>query len=86
MKNKVKKPRMSDEYTRSFGGKVTGFESRDEAMREKKHLKAYLKGHKVYKHGWKTVLLDENEAVEVMPSFTMRQPNILEVNEIWTKK
>jgi hypothetical protein len=86
MKNKVKKPSITDEYTRSFGGKVTGFESRDEAMREKKHLKAYLKGDLVYKHGWKTIALDENEEIEVMSGWAPRQPNILEVNAIWTKK
>ena len=30
---------LSDDHTRSFGGKLSGFESRDEAMKEKNTLK-----------------------------------------------
>lgn len=37
--------------TRAFGGKLSGFKSRDEANREKKHLRSYLKGHKQFRHG-----------------------------------
>lgn len=42
---------LSDEHTRSFGGKTEGFESREEAILEKKHLKAYLKGKKTFTYG-----------------------------------
>lgn len=76
---------ISDDHRRSFGGKLSGFESKDEAMREKKHLKAYLKGKKFYRHGFKTIELKENEMVEAMPNWVMRQPNVLPVNEVWTK-
>lgn len=77
---------ISDDYTRSFGGKLNGFESRDEAMKEKKHLKAYLKGKSFYRHGFKTVELKEGEQIEVESGFNFRQPQIFKVEEIWTKK
>jgi hypothetical protein len=77
---------LSDDHTRSFGGKLSGFESRDEAMKEKKHLKAYLAGEKHYRHGYKTIQLDENNPVEVMDGWSMRQPAYFEVNEKWTPK
>jgi len=68
---------ISDEYNRSFGGKLTGFESREEAMQEKKHLKAYLAGRSVYRHGYETV----------ETSFGMeRQPKYYPVKENWTPK
>jgi hypothetical protein len=42
---------LSDEHTRSFGGKTEGFDSHEEKMFEKKHLKAYLKGKKIFTYG-----------------------------------
>lgn len=72
---------ISDEYDRSFGGKLSDFESRDEAMREKKHLKAYLAGKKVYRHGYKT-----EEVKFGGNTFTQRSPVFHEVKENWTPK
>jgi hypothetical protein len=77
---------LSNEHTRSFGGKLNGFESRDEAMREKKHLKAYLQGKQVYRHGYQTIKLNDNELVEVEAGFELRQPMYYEVKEVWTPK
>lgn len=87
----------SDDHVRSFGGKTSGFESKDEAMKEKKHLKAYLAGKTIYKHGFKTIKFNENEDIEVEgelegvmteleKGFEMRQPAYFEVSEIWTPK
>jgi hypothetical protein len=39
------------ELKRGFGGKIDNFESKAERAFEKKHLKAYLKGHKQFRHG-----------------------------------
>ena len=61
---------LSDDHVRSFGGKLNGFENRDEAMREKKHLKAYLAGKKIYTYGY------EDNGTQI----------IHEVKEIWTSK
>jgi len=72
---------LSDEHTRSFGGKLNGFENRDEAMKEKKHLKAYLAGKKAYRHGFETKKIELGEH-----SFDQRIPVIHEVKEIWTPK
>ena len=36
--------------TRKFLGKTEDFNSRDEEAFEKKHLKAYLRGHKEFRH------------------------------------
>jgi GTP-dependent phosphoenolpyruvate carboxykinase len=43
-----------DAKRRSFGGKTKDFKDKEERNREKKHLKAYLKGHKFYFHGFVT--------------------------------
>jgi hypothetical protein len=75
---------LSDTHTRSFGGKLSGFESREEAIREKKHLKAYLKGKKTFVYGYKTIKLDVGELVEVESGFSFRQPAQYTVKEIWT--
>jgi hypothetical protein len=72
---------LSDEHTRSFGGKLNGFETRDEAMKEKKHLKAYLAGKKIYRHGYKTEEIKFGEN-----TFTQRTPVFHEVIENWTPK
>ena len=84
---------LSDEHTRSFGGKLTDFESRDEAMREKKHLKAYLAGRKTYRHGFESVPFHialglEVEVDETNEKITqmIRRPKVYEVKEIWTPK
>ena len=42
---------MEQKKQRSFGGKITGFESKSERAFETKHLKAYLKGKKQFQHG-----------------------------------
>lgn len=38
--------------TRSFGGKISGFENQKEANFERAHLKNYLKGNKTFKFGF----------------------------------
>ena len=78
---------LSDEHTRSFGGKLTGFESRDEAIREKKHLKAYLKGNKVFTHLEEVHQINPTtgEKIESVGN-TMKVPTMYEVKEIWTPK
>ena len=40
-----------DEKRRMFGGKVTGFSSREERAHENKHLKAYLAGRPYFFNG-----------------------------------
>lgn len=40
------------ELRRSFGGKLDGFISSLEEAHEKRHLKAYLKGDKYFRHGF----------------------------------
>lgn len=42
----------SDTHTRRFLGKLTDFESKQERRREKKHLRAYLKGRKFFQDGF----------------------------------
>jgi hypothetical protein len=37
---------------RQFGGKTENFNSKEERNREKKHLKAYLKGQRYFFHGF----------------------------------
>lgn len=41
---------------RSFGGKLKDFESKEEAIQEAKHLKAYIKGKPFYVHGKREVI------------------------------
>jgi len=84
---------LSDEHTRSFGGKTEGFESREEAIREKKHLKAYLAGKKYFTYGFEEVPLHhalgnkvEMESGEEYTGSTVRIPKKHKVNEIWTPK
>ena len=76
----------SDNNTRSFGGKLSNFENREEAKLEKKHLKAYLQGKKQFIHGWEDVKIDSELLVEVEEGFTMRRPKVYQVKEIWTPK
>lgn len=56
---------------RNFGGKLTGFESREDENHEKKHLKAYLKGAKMFRNGF---YRDFNNQL---------QPRWFDVIEIW---
>jgi hypothetical protein len=84
---------LSDEHTRSFGGKINGFENRDEAMKEKKHLKAYLAGKKVYQHGYESVpyhvalgIKVEVDGTEDLTTHTIRRPKVYKVIENWTPK
>lgn len=84
---------LSDDHVRSFGGKLDGFENRDEAMKEKKHLKAYLAGKKVYSHGFESVpfhvaigLKVEIDATDELTTEMVRRPKLYEVKENWTPK
>lgn len=42
-------------WERKFEGKLSGFDSKEEEIMEKKHLKAYIKGHSHFKNGKITV-------------------------------
>jgi hypothetical protein len=84
---------LSDEHTRSFGGKLTEFESREEAIREKKHLKAYLAGKQYFNYGFESIPLSQalGLPIEVLgeqnaEEKTVRVPKRYEVKEIWTPK
>ena len=84
---------LSDEHTRSFGGKLTGFESREEAIREKKHLKAYLAGKKYFYYGFESIpmsqalgLPTEMQGNHNVEEKTVRVPKKYEVKEIWIPK
>lgn len=61
-------------YSRRFGGKIDGFADSDERRREKKHLKAYLRGDKFYTDGYKDSEPDKD-------GVTTRIPNWLPVEE-----
>lgn len=63
---------LEKEKTRKFGGKLSGFKNRSEANNEKKHLKAYLAGHKMFTDGFFT---DMNG---------IRRRRIYPVLEIWS--
>ncbi len=56
---------------RSFGGKINDFTSKGEQEFEKRHLKAYLKGHKKFRCGFITNGLEQ------------REPNWFDVIENW---
>jgi len=56
---------------RSFGGKIKDFSSKEEEEFEKRHLKAYLKGHTNFNHGFSG-------------SWPNNLPNTHTVKEIWT--
>ena len=84
---------LSDEHTRSFGGKLTGFESREEAIREKKHLKAYLTGKKYFNYGFENIPLSQALGLPIemqgnhdVEEKTVRVPKRYDVKEIWTPK
>ena len=59
---------------RGFGGKITNFETKEERKHEQLHLKAYLKGQKRFKNGYK--LNEANERVEAW----------FDVNEVWGER
>lgn len=42
----------TNEKTRTFGGKINNFTDKNEQAFEKAHLKAYLKGHKMFFYGF----------------------------------
>lgn len=67
----------SDDHVRSFGGKLTDFESKEERAFEKRHLTAYLKGKKTFNFGYHTVPTDFGDT---------RMPKKFPVQEIWTPK
>jgi hypothetical protein len=66
-----------NELRRSFGGKTENFESKDEENNEKKHLKAYLKGYKMYRDGYRTIGNYEDGTA-------FRTPSWFDVKEIWS--
>lgn len=73
VKEKPKPKLKKDEVlVRRFGGKISGFKDNAEANFEKKHLKAYLKGDKYFRHGFK----DEDD---------IRVPAYHKVKEEWKK-
>lgn len=41
---------------RAFGGKTENFKDKEERNREKKHLKAYLKGQRYFFHGFEETI------------------------------
>ncbi len=43
---------LTPEKTRSFEGKLTGFKNNNERNFETKHLRAYIKGHRQFQHGY----------------------------------
>lgn len=47
----MQKHQSDTEKTRRFGGKTTGFTSKEEQQFFTKMLKAYHKGHKHFRHG-----------------------------------
>lgn len=69
-----KRNRKLTEKTRSFGGKLitTGLNTFERNF-EKKHLQAYLKGHKIFSFGFSDV-----------PGSIMKEQNWFKVKEIWT--
>ncbi len=54
--------------SRLFGGKTTGFQNKREGNFEKKHLRAYIKGHKRFRFGYNQ---------------TTGKPNWYNVVDIW---
>lgn len=61
-------------HTRSFGGKTVGFNSIWERNFEKKHLQAYLKGHRQFSFGFTTD-----------PITKLKEQVWYNVQEKWTK-
>lgn len=43
---------MNKNKRRSFGGKISGFDNKQERRFETKHLEAYLRGDKVFQYGF----------------------------------
>jgi hypothetical protein len=68
---------LSDEHVKSFGGKLSGFESKEERNFESKHLRAYLKGKPTFNYGY--------ELLET-PFGEKRQPKSFETKVNWTPK
>ena len=63
---------IAESKTRTFGGKLSGFESRHEANFETAHLKNYLKGNKTSNFGF-----------HINPLTGMRRPITRVVKEVW---
>ena len=64
----------TNKFTRKFLGKLNNFESREEQQLEKKHLKAYIKGHTRFSHGYKDILNKLGELVGREPRWhTVKQ-------------
>lgn len=55
---------------RSFGGKLSGFKDRAEALHEQKHLRAYIRGDKRFQNG--------------MTGEGQRVPDWFKVEEVWS--
>lgn len=60
---------------RSFGGKTENFVDKQEQAFEQRHLKAYLKGKKMFQCGFKTI---------EKGNLFRRVPAMFPVKEIWT--
>lgn len=56
------------ELRRSFGGKIDNFKDKTEKAFQQRHLKAYLKGNKLFRMGF-----DNN-----------KKPNWYKVIEVWS--
>lgn len=63
---------IKEDLKRNFGGTLTGFKSKEEANFQKKHLKAYLKGCKMFRDGY-----------SFDPETKMKHINWFPVIEIW---
>lgn len=60
-----------EKKTRAFGGKTDNFESKEERRFEQKHLKAYLKGNRLFRHGY------------IKNTIGFKEPMFFKVLEIW---
>lgn len=60
--------------TRKFLGKIDGFRDKRERNFEKKHLRAYLKGHAIFRDG---STLDPNTGI--------RHPNMFKVQQEYSR-
>lgn len=61
-------------WERKFLGKIKDFESKKEEIHEKKHLKAYLKGHDQFQNGFK-------DGIDIYTRYPKRVPNYFQVKQ-----
>lgn len=67
----VKSVAKSVAKTRHFGGKLTDFNDKQERAFENKHLKAYLRGDKLFQYGYRDGKMG-------------REPAVFAVKEVWS--